>query len=59
MSLKIIFKHILFLPETLSDSYFSLDACYTPSPGEGPCNAEEEMKIEREPERNVIAFFKA
>jgi hypothetical protein len=35
---------------------YSLDACYTPAQGEGPCTAEEALKIENETPRNVITM---
>lgn len=36
-----------------NDMMYSLDACYTPAQGEGPCTAEEALKIENETPRNL------
>ncbi len=32
---------------------YSLDACYTPAKGEGPCTEDESEMIDHEPQRNV------
>jgi len=49
-------KQIICLGPLDNDMMYSLDACYTPAQGEGPCTAEEALKIENETPRNVITM---
>jgi hypothetical protein len=47
--------HCLIIPGPHGNGLmYSLDACYTPAQGEGPCKDEEILEIENEVPRNVI-----